>query len=95
MFGEQRLEKRNERTFKLLNIDVESQSSTVRDYPFDLASEESMEMFNIRNIMMWTRFNILTDRQPALDREKGNLEEKMKDKSEKDNQDYMRKAKLD
>jgi hypothetical protein len=92
IFGEERLMDMNERTIKLLNIDVETQSSTVRDFPFDLAKPEGIKLMTVRNIMMWTRFNMIIDRQPTLERDILRLEDSMKE--EKKDNDDLRKNRL-
>lgn len=54
LFGENALERRNERTIKLLSMDPMLQ--TVREYPFDLADKTSMELMTVNYVMQWTRF---------------------------------------
>ena len=49
LFGENALERRNERTIKLLSMDPMLQ--TVREYPFDLADKTSMELMTVNYVM--------------------------------------------
>jgi len=64
----------------------------VRDLPFDLSDPESTKLMTVKNIMMWVRFTMIIDRQPALDRNIFRLDDSMK-QDEKENDD-LRKNKL-
>jgi len=82
--------KRNEKTIKLLSVGA--QLPLVRDLPFDLSDPESTKLMTVKNIMMWVRFTMIIDRQPALDRDILRLDDSMK-QDEKENDD-LRKNKL-